>query len=303
MKIGFIGLGKMGNQMTRRLLADNHQVVVFDINEQAVEALSQAGAEASSSRDQLIDGLDPVVIWLMIPSQFVDEELDKLLELVPEGSVLVDGGNSDFRQTTRRYEHCREQGISWVDVGTSGGIKGLEEGFSMMVGGDDTAVEIIRPVLETLAQAGGWHHFGGSGSGHFTKMAHNAIEYGIMESYAEGYRMLQEGPYPDLDLAAAGDVWQHGSIISSFLNELTTEALNQNPNLDGIDGYVDESGEARWALETAKQHDIEMPAVEASFEVRRDSQQGKTNFATKLLAAMRHQFGGHAINKEEDKDD
>lgn len=302
MKIGFIGLGKMGSQMTKRLLADNHQVTVFDVDDQAVESMAQTGAETNDSRKQLIDGLDPVVVWLMIPSQFVDEELDKLLELAPEGSVLVDGGNSDFRQTTRRYQRCREQGVSWVDVGTSGGVKGLEEGFSMMVGGDDTAVETIRPVLETLAQTNSWHHFGGSGSGHFTKMVHNAIEYGIMESYAEGYRMLQEGPYPDLDLAAAGNVWQHGSIISSFLNELTIEALNQNPDLDGVDGYVDESGETRWALETAKQHNIEMPAVEAAFEVRRESQQGKTNFATKLLAAMRHQFGGHAINKENQDD-
>lgn len=303
MKIGFIGLGKMGAQMTRRLLADDHQVTVFDIDREAVEALSQDGAEASSDRKRLVDGLDPAVIWLMIPSQFVDEELNKLLKLMPEGAVLVDGGNSDFRQTTRRHQRCHEQGVSWVDVGTSGGIKGLEEGFSMMVGGDEAAVKTIRPILDTLAQTDGWHHFGGSGSGHFTKMVHNAIEYGIMESYAEGYRLLKEGPYPELDLAAVGEVWQHGSIIRSFLNGLTTEVLRQNPTLNGIDGYVAESGETRWALETAKQHGIKLPAVEAAFEVRHDSQQGQTNFATKLLAAMRHYFGGHAVNKEKGKDD
>lgn len=300
MKIGFIGLGKMGSQMTRRLLSDGHQVAVFDVNEEAVATLSRDGAEPSNNRGQLVDGLDPVVIWIMIPAQFIDEELDTLLELVPENAVLIDGGNSDYRQTLQRHRRCREHGVYWVDVGTSGGIQGQEHGFSMMVGGDEKAVETIEPVLESLAQTNGWHHFGGSGSGHFTKMVHNAIEYGLMEAYAEGYRLLQEGPYPDLDLTAAGNVWQRGSIISSFLNELTAEALDQNPNLDGIDGYVAESGETRWALEVAREHDIELPVVEAAFQVRLDSQQGKTDFATKLLAAMRHQFGGHAINKEGD---
>lgn len=300
MKIGFIGLGKMGSQMTRRLLSDGHQVAVFDVNEEAVATLSRDGAEPSNNREQLVDGLDPVVIWVMIPAQFIDEELGALLELVPENAVLIDGGNSDYRQTLQRHRRCRERGVYWIDVGTSGGIQGQEHGFSMMVGGDEKAVETIGPVLESLAQTNGWHHFGGSGSGHFTKMVHNAIEYGLMEAYAEGYRLLQEGPYPDLDLAAAGNVWQHGSIISSFLNELTAEALNQNPNLDGIDGHVTESGETRWALEVARAHDIELPVVEAAFRVRLDSQQGKTDFATKLLAAMRHQFGGHAINKEGD---
>ncbi|MDB5165004.1 MAG: gnd, 6-phosphogluconate dehydrogenase, decarboxylating, partial [Candidatus Saccharibacteria bacterium] len=186
-----------------------------------------------------------------------------------------------------------------IDIGTSGGVWGYQNGFSMMVGGDSTeVVTALEPVLKTLAAPeGAYYHFGPSGNGHYVKMVHNAIEYGMMESLAEGYRMLKEGPYKSTDLAAAGDVWQHHSVVTSWLNELSQSALAENPELEGIDGFVAESGEARWTLETAKELGIPMPSIQASFDVRLASQKGEVNFATKLLAAMRNKFGGHELNK------
>ncbi len=216
---------------------------------------------------------------------------------MPSGSLLIDGGNSDFRQTKLHYQKVTEAGSSLVDIGTSGGVWGYKNGFSMMAGGDKQSFEIIEPVLKTLAApSGAYAFFGESGSGHFVKMVHNAVEYGMMESLAEGYRMLKEGPYNSLDLAAAAEVWQHGSVVTSWLNELTRDALRENPNLDGISGVVAESGEARWTLEVANEINLPMPAIQEAFNVRLASQKGQVNFATKLLAAMRAKFGGHQIN-------
>lgn len=228
----------------------------------------------------------------------MDAELDLWLKIIPKGSILIDGGNSDFRLTQKREKKVKELGSTFLDVGTSGGIWGYKNGFAMMVGGDKESFLKIEPILKTLAKPeGAYYHFGESGAGHFVKMTHNAIEYGMMESLAEGYRLLKEGPYKNLNLGEAGEVWQHHSVITSWLNELCRDALKENPNLEGIDGFVAESGEARWALEVAKDLKIETPAMQASFDVRLESQKGKTNFATKLLAAMRNAFGGHKINK------
>lgn len=298
MKIGFIGLGKMGGNMTRRLVAHGHEVVAYDPSEEARNAAEKNGIQVVATRDQLLSSVEEHIIWLMIPSQFVDDELDALLQAVPEGTIIIDGGNSDFRLSQKRAIRCGEKGVKFIDVGTSGGILGLEQGYSMMVGGDEQSVKKLSPILDALAPKDGWAWFNGNGSGHYVKMVHNAIEYGLMEAYAEGYRLLKEGPYTDIDLAKAGNVWQHGSIIQSLLNELTVSALEENPTLDGIDGFVHESGEARWALEVAKEHQVDMPAIETAFAVRLASQKGKTSFATKLLAAMRNKFGGHTINKE-----
>jgi 6-phosphogluconate dehydrogenase len=298
MKLGFIGLGKMGGQMVTRLVAAGHNVVVTDLDTAAVAAAVAAGAEGAVDRAELVGKLgDPAIVWLMIPAQFVDTELEALLGLLPAGSIVIDGGNSDFRLTRQRAKLCQSRQIQLVDVGTSGGILGLEKGFSMMIGGDKAAVDTIEPIIEALAQPDGWHYFGESGSGHYIKMVHNAIEYGLMESYAEGYRMLKDGPYKQLDLAAAGAIWQHGSIIGSLLNDLAVQALRENPELDGIDGFVAESGEARWTLEAAAEANVAMPAVQAALDVRLASQTGQTNFATKLLAALRNKFGGHQINR------
>ncbi len=303
MKIGFIGLGKMGASMVARILRSGHEVIVLDLNPNAVKEAVNLGAVATGDRVDLAKKLQPdkkgspVIVWIMIPSQFVDSELSALIPLLSGGSILIDGGNSDFRLTIQRAKRCREKNIRFVDVGTSGGILGLEQGYAMMAGGDAEAVAAIAPILDSLAPPGGWHHFGESGSGHYTKMVHNAIEYGLMQSYAEGYRMLKEGPVKGIDLAEAGKVWQHGSIIESLLNRLTAEAVAENPGMDGIEGWVSESGETRWTLEAAKEAGITLPVIEESFNVRLRSQNGEINFATKLLAAMRNKFGGHAINK------
>ena len=299
MKIGFIGLGKMGGNMTKRIIAAGHQVVALDPNATAQQDAKHAGATVVADRQELISNLEKQIIWLMIPSQLVDAEIDALLGLVQPGAIIIDGGNSDFRLSQKRAEICKAKDVVFLDVGTSGGILGLENGYAIMVGGDESAVAELSPIFNALAPKDGWSAFGQSGSGHYVKMVHNAIEYGLMEAYAEGYRMLKDGPIKNIDLAKAGGVWQHGSIIESKLNELTTQALVENPELEGIDGFVKESGEARWALEMAKDNGLDAPAISASFDVRLQSQQGKVNYATKLLAAMRNKFGGHAINKEQ----
>jgi len=299
MKIGFIGLGKMGGNMTKRLVSAEHQVVAYDPNKTASLEAAKNGAAVVGDRQSVIDQLQNVIVWIMIPAQFVDTEIDELLKIVPAGSIIIDGGNSDFRLSRQRYERCREKKVSFVDVGTSGGILGLESGYAIMVGGDKTTVDTLEPIFTALAPPSGWDYFGESGSGHYVKMVHNAIEYGLMESYAEGYRMLRDGPFKQIDLVAAGKVWSHGSIISSLLNKLTTEALQENPNLEGIKGVVAESGETRWTLEVAKEMNIELPVVKQAMQVRLNTQKGEVNFATKLLAAMRNKFGGHSLNQED----
>ncbi len=245
MKIAIVGLGKMGGQIARKLEEGGFQVIPHNRSDDKIKTIKSFGE-------------DRVIIWLMIPSEVVDLELDSWLEILPKGSILIDGGNSDFRLTKERMKKMLVHGINFMDVGTSGGVWGYKNGFSMMVGGDKESFKIIELVLKTLAQPeGAYYHFGDSGAGHFVKMTHNAIEYGMMESLAEGYRLLKEGPYQNINLAEAGEVWQHHSVITSWLNELCRDALKENPELNGIEGFVAESGEARWALETAKSLNIE----------------------------------------------
>lgn len=301
MKIAVAGLGRMGMQIARKLSEGGHEVIAHNRSSEPVDEAAGYGAEAAYEKSDVINAFknDRLVLWLMIPSDVVDDELAAWLNIVPEGSIIIDGGNSDFRLTQKRAETVAAKGCALIDVGTSGGVWGYQNGFSMMAGGQTEAFKVVGPAFKTLSQPeGGYHHFGPSGSGHFVKMVHNAIEYGMMESLAEGYRMLKDGPYKKLDLAAAGEVWQRRSVITSWLNELCRDALKENPALDGIDGYVAESGEARWTLETAKDLNIPLPSIQASMDVRLASQKGETNFATKLLAAMRSKFGGHAINKD-----
>lgn len=300
MKIAISGLGRMGMQIARKLQEGGHTVIAHNRSKEPIDEMKAIGATPAYSKEEVVAafGGDQIVLWLMVPADVVDAELAAWLALVPAKSIIIDGGNSDFRQTKIRAERVAEHGSLLLDVGTSGGIWGYAHGFSMMAGGDAESFRTVEPVLQTLAlPEGAYHHFGDSGSGHFVKMTHNAIEYGMMQSLAEGYRFLKEGPYKNLDLAAAGEVWQHHSVITSWLNELSRDALKENPELAGIDGYVAESGEARWTLEVAKDMNIDMPSIQASFDVRLASQQGRTNFATKLLAAMRNAFGGHKINK------
>ncbi len=300
MKIAIIGLGKMGMQIVRKLAEGEHEVIAYDQSVEAIQTAVGYGASAAANEQAVVDAFagQPATIWLMIPSEYVDQSLESWLAILPAGSVIIDGGNSDFRHTKERSVKTAAAGVQLVDVGTSGGVWGYQNGFSMMAGGDKAAYDSVEPVLKTLAlPSGAYNYFGPSGAGHYTKMVHNAIEYGMMESLAEGYRMLKEGPYEGLDLAAAGEVWQHHSVVTSWLNELAQAAVAENPELEGIDGFVAESGEARWTLEVAKEKGIALPAIQTAFDVRLASQTGDVNFATKMLAAMRNKFGGHQINK------
>ena len=288
-------------QIARKLVEADHKVIAHNRSTEPMQEAAGYGAIIAETKSAVLTNFagEQVVIWIMLPAEIVDAEIAQWLEIVPQGSIIIDGGNSDFRNTKKLNAVVKAKGSHLIDIGTSGGVWGYQNGFSMMVGSDSSdAVTAVVSVLSTLsAPEGAYHHFGPSGSGHFVKMTHNAIEYGMMESLAEGYRVLKEGPYKDLDLAAAGDVWQHHSVVTSWLNELSQKALQENPNLDGIDGYVAESGEARWTLETAKDLSIDLPSIQAAFDVRLASQTGQVNFATKLLAAMRNKFGGHELNK------
>ncbi len=299
MKIAISGLGRMGSQIAKKLVEGGHEVVAHNRSREAIDVAKQDGAIPAYTEQELIDAFDgqPVVLWLMLPADVIDAKLEEWLAILPPASIIIDGGNSDYRGDRIRADKAQAAGSQLLDIGTSGGVWGVKNGFSMMVGGDKVSYETICPALDTLALPnGGHHHFGDVGSGHYVKMVHNAIEYGMMESLAEGYRMLGEGPFKDLDLAAAGDVWQQSSVVTSWLNDLTRQALHENPTMDNISGVVAESGEARWTLETAKELGIPLPAIQASFDVRLASQQGEVTYATKLLAAMRAKFGGHDIN-------
>lgn len=297
MRIGVIGLGKMGSQIVRRFEQDGHKTVVFDSNNEAINALSAEGSVAVNSIDKLVKKLgSKPVIWLMIPSQYTGQEITALCSILPRGAIIIDGGNSDYRLTMTRAKECKQSEVKLVDVGVSGGVHGLKNGFSMMVGGDKSDVEKIMPLIKTLGQKGSYAHFGPTGAGHFVKMVHNASEYGMMQSLAEGYNLLKNGPFDSIDLRKVAGVWQHGSVVRSWLNELCEEIFTEDSKLDDIGGVVAESGEAQWALETARSINVDMPAVQAAFDVRVRSQQGKISFATKVLAAMRNKFGGHEIN-------
>lgn len=302
MKIAIHGLGRMGGQISRKLSENpEHTVIAHNRSPEPIELAKSFGAIGAYTKEEVIKQFnvdEKVIVWIMLPAMIVDNQVEEWLNLLPQNSLIIDGGNSDYRKTKVLSQKIIDAGCSFVDVGVSGGVWGYQNGFSMMAGGDKEGFQLIEPALKTLALAeGAYHYFGEAGSGHFVKMTHNAIEYGMMESLAEGYRFLKDGPYKSIDLAAAGEVWQHHSVITSWLNELCRDALKENPTLEGIEGYVAESGEARWTLESAKQLQIDMPSIQAAFDIRLASQQGQVNFGTKLLAAMRNKFGGHELNK------
>lgn len=299
MKIIIDGLGRMGGQIAEKLLEGGHEVVAHNRSPEPIDEMVAKGAIAAYTKEEAVVAFagEPILVWIMIPASVIDTAIDEWTALAPEGSNIIDGGNSDYRGDSARSERVSAKGCNLLDIGTSGGVHGMKRGFCMMVGGNRSIYEYVSPLLDTLAAPSGAHsHFGPSGAGHYVKMVHNAIEYGMMQSLAEGYRMLREGPIRDIDLARAGEVWQHSSVVTSWLNELSAEALSESPELEGIDGVVAESGEARWTLETANELGIPLPAIQASFDVRLASQQGEVNFATKLLAAQRNKFGGHDIN-------
>lgn len=299
MKIGFVGLGKMGQQIVDKLLSAGHETYVFDVNAEAIHTMAERGAHATTSREDLVAQLgENPIVWLMIPADFVTNEIEAYTALLPAGATLIDGGNSDFRLSRERANACAERGISFVDVGTSGGILGAEQGFCMMVGGDRAVYDKLIPVFDALASPHArYAYMGPSGAGHYVKMIHNGIEYSLMQAYAEGYDLLKYGAVEGLDLATIAHVWQGGSIIESNLNSLVADILAEAPEMTGVDGYVADSGEGRWTYEVAEQANVPMPALREALAVRVASQNGHHTFATKLLASMRNKFGGHAINQ------
>jgi 6-phosphogluconate dehydrogenase len=298
--IGFVGLGKMGAQIVEKIISSGTSVVIFDTNASAIPPLVARGAVAATSEADLVSKLgEHPYLWLMIPSQFVDTTIDTYLALLPKGSTIIDGGNSDFRKTLTRAEKLRKNGMNFIDIGTSGGVLGAANGFSLMVGSTEEEYATLTPILHALSlPRGGHERMGPVGYGHYVKMVHNGIEYAMMQSLAEGYQVLREGALPNVPLERVAHIWQKGSIINSTLNALTEEIFKENVNLDGIDGYVDASGEGAWTQEVARAAHIPTPALDVAIQVRNDSHTGKINYATKLLAAMRNKFGGHMINKK-----
>jgi 6-phosphogluconate dehydrogenase len=300
MEIGMIGLGKMGANMTSRLLQGGHQVIVLDLNETAVKTAVKAGALAAASLEALPDLLTPPrAVWVMVPAGDPTQTIiDSLARLLSPGDTIIDGGNSNYKDTMRRAAVLQESGLHFVDVGTSGGVWGLAEGYSMMVGGSETAVAHVRPILETLAPGAetGWGHVGPSGAGHFTKMVHNGIEYGLMQAYAEGFEIMRAKGDFNLDLHQIAQIWRSGSVVRSWLLDLTATALAEDQNLSDIRGWVADSGEGRWTVFEAIDLDVPAPVITAALQARFVSRQ-EESYAAKLLAAMRNQFGGHAVKK------
>jgi len=301
MKLGMIGLGRMGANMAQRLLRGGHAIVGFDPQEAARKALEDKGASSAASLAELVAALPaPRTLWLMVPAgEPTDASLDTLLPLLAEGDTVIDGGNSFYKDTLRRAQRFAEHGMAYVDCGTSGGIWGLEEGYSLMIGGDAAAVERLRPVFETLAPARdqGWGRVGPVGSGHFTKMIHNGIEYGMMQAYAEGFSILKHKSEFGLDLHQIAEIWREGSVVRSWLLDLTADALKKNPAMAGIAAYVPDSGEGRWTVDEAIALNVPAPVIAQSLFERLRSRD-KDSFADKLLSSMRNEFGGHPVKKE-----
>lgn len=300
MKIAMIGLGKMGANMVQRLLLGGHAVVGYDLSAAAIASLETHGATGAQTLPEVAGKLEsPRVAWVMVPSGNPTEQTVRALaDLFSTGDIIIDGGNSNYKDSMRRGAMLAEKGIHFVDVGTSGGVWGLAEGYSMMVGGDDTAVEYLRPLFETLAPAAdsGWGHVGAVGAGHFVKMVHNGIEYGLMQAYAEGFELMAQKTDFGLDLHQIAEIWRDGSVIRSWLLDLTAAALAENPALDGIAAFVPDSGEGRWTVMESIELSVPLPVITLALQQRFRSRQDAP-FGAKLLSAMRNQFGGHAIKK------
>jgi 6-phosphogluconate dehydrogenase len=297
MQIGFIGLGKMGGNMVARIRRDSdHDVVAFDFSADAVTAAEQHGASGASSLEDLVGKLSaPRIVWIMVPAGDPTQgTVDTLLGLLSEGDVIVDGGNSKWTESVARHAQCVEHGVQFIDVGTSGGVWGLEVGYCMMVGGDQQPVDRLAPILDVLAPPDGWARMGQAGAGHFDKMVHNGIEYSLMQGYAEGFELLHKSEY-GLDVEQIANLWGHASVIRSWLLELAARAFAADgSDLHALEGYVEDSGEGRWTLQAGIDHDTPMPALAAALFARLGSR-GNGDYSARMLAALRNQFGGHAV--------
>ena len=298
MDIGMVGLGRMGANMTQRMLDGGHRVVATDLSAEALAAATRAGAVTVQGLPELVEALSPRrAVWLMLPSGAVQSTIDQLAPMLAKSDVLVDGGNSNYHDSMRRAAALAEHGIAFLDAGTSGGIWGLQEGFCLMVGGDADAVTFVEPVLQTLAPADGYAHVGPSGSGHFTKMVHNGIEYGLMAAYGEGFELLAGSAF-DIDLKQVASLWTHGSVVRSWLLELAARAFDRDPRLDSVRGYVEDSGEGRWTVQEALDQDVPLPIITLSL-MRRFASRQEASFSAKVQAALRNEFGGHAVRGTE----
>ena len=299
MQLGFVGLGKMGGNMVHRIHRDSdHQVVAFDFSDEAVSAAEGHGATGASSLEDLVSKLDkPRTVWVMVPAGDPTEQTVKQLgELLDADDTIVDGGNTNWHDDVRRASELDAIGVHYVDVGTSGGVWGLEVGYCMMVGGHKESVERLAPVLDTLAPPDGWRRFGDAGAGHFVKMVHNGVEYGIMQAYAEGFDLMKQAKFP-IDLREVAGLWNRGSVVRSWLCELAELAFEAEGNdLADIRGHVSDSGEGRWTIIDAIDHDVPTPVITAALYARLYSR-GNGDFTNRVLAALRNQFGGHAVER------
>jgi 6-phosphogluconate dehydrogenase len=302
MELGMVGLGKMGANMTTRLIQGGHRMVVWDRNMQAIETAVSTGAVGASTLQELVDKLSPPrAVWVMVPSGAPTEEtIMDLAGMLSPGDTVIDGGNSNYKESIRRAATLKERQLSFLDVGTSGGVWGLSQGYSMMVGGEPAVVERLAPIFKTLAPAAdkGWGRTGPVGAGHFVKMVHNGIEYGLMQAYAEGFELMRNKTDLQLDTTQIAEIWRYGSVVRSWLLDLTARALAENPDLSGIAAYVPESGEGRWTVAEAIDLGVSIPVITQALEIRFRSRTAEP-FSDKLLAAMRNQFGGHEIKPAE----
>lgn len=297
MELGFIGLGKMGMNMVIRLRRDQHRVVVYDRSNDLIQQAEGHGCVGATSLADLVSKLSaPRAVWIMVPSGAPTEEtVQAVAALLKPGDTIIDGGNTRFHDDVRRAAALTKQGLHYVDAGTSGGIWGLKVGYCLMVGGEEAPVQRLAPLFKTLAPENGWAHVGAVGAGHYVKMVHNGIEYSMMQGYAEGFELMSKSEYK-LDLARVADLWMHGSVVRSWLLELAVGALKQDPKLDQLKGYVQDSGEGRWMIADAIEKDVPVPTLTTALFTRFRSRQDQS-FAEKMLAALRNAFGGHAVRR------
>lgn len=300
MEIGMIGLGRMGSNMARRLLEGGHRVAVYDALKTAVSRLVEDGAEGVDSLTTLVSKLSPPrVVWVMVPSgEITENTIDDLSKVMAKGDTIIDGGNSNYRDSMRRGAALEHKGIHLLDAGTSGGIWGLKEGYCLMLGGDADAYRRLKPIFQTLAPGAdhGYGRVGPSGSGHFVKMVHNGIEYGLMQAYAEGFELMQAKEEFELDLAQISEMWRYGSVVRSWLLDLAAASLQEDPELQEVQSYVEDSGEGRWTVEESIELAVPLPVITQAVQARFRSRQ-ENPFAGRMLAALRNQFGGHAVRK------
>ena len=302
MEMGMIGLGRMGGNMVQRLLQGGHRVVAYDPKAEAVQVLEQQGAVGSSSIVDMVRQLAaPRAVGIMVPAgEPTESTINALADILSQGDVIIDGGNSYYKDSKRRAAALKERGLFFLDAGTSGGIWGLKEGYSMMAGGDPEAFRRLEPIFQTLAPGPGkgYGHVGPSGAGHFVKMVHNGIEYGLMQAYAEGFELMQAKEEFALDLAQVADIWRYGSVVRSWLLDLSAAALHEDPKLESLQAYVEDSGEGRWTVQESIELAVPAPVIALSLQARFRSRQDQP-FGARLLAAMRNQFGGHAVKRTE----